>query len=186
MAREPASTPAQRHYLKEVGSLQLSVRDEHGKSVPARVSVIAADGRAYAPDSAWVQADDGFDRSLQPFENHYFHCPGECTLIATDWRRAAAGLPWHGLRHRRTGRGHHDNGNTTTIALKPLRLPAEYGHFASADLHVHMNYGGHYHNTPDNLIEQARAEHLDAVYNLIVNKEERIPDIAAVHDRSAA
>ncbi len=65
-----------------------------------------------------------------------------------------------------------------TIALKPLRLPAQYGHFASADLHVHMNYGGHYHNTPLNLIEQARAEHLDAVYNLIVNKEERIPDIA--------
>ena len=66
---------AQRHYLKEVGSLQLSVRDEHGKSVPARVSVIAADGRAYAPDSAWMQADDGFDRGLQAFENHYFHCP---------------------------------------------------------------------------------------------------------------
>jgi len=28
------------------------------------------------------------------------------------------------------------------------------------------------------LIEQARAEHLDAVYNLIVNKEERVPDVA--------
>src|SRR4029077_12359774 len=54
----------------------------------------------------------------------------------------------------------------------------QYGHFASADLHVHMNYGGHYHNTPQNLIEQARAEHLDAVYNLIVNKEERVPDVA--------
>jgi hypothetical protein len=50
-------------------------------------------------------------------------------------------------------------GNTTTISLEPLRLPAQYGHFASADLHVHMNYGGHYHNTPQNLIEQARAEH---------------------------
>ena len=49
-----------------------------------------------------------------------------------------------------------------------------------------MNYGGHYHNTPDNLIEQARAEHLDAVYNLIVNKEERIPDIASVHDPAFA
>src|SRR5207249_1914329 len=71
----------QRHYLKEVGRLQLSVRDEHGKKVPARVSVIAADGRAYAPDTAWMHADDGFDRSLQAFENHYFHCPGECTLI---------------------------------------------------------------------------------------------------------
>ncbi len=40
-----------------------------------------------------------------------------------------------------------------------------------------MNYGGHYRNTPANLVEQARAEDLDVVYNLIVNKEERIPDI---------
>src|SRR5207244_6636028 len=72
---------AQRHYLKEIGRLQLSVRDEHGKTVPARVSVIGADGRAYAPDNAWMHADDGFDRSLQPFENHYFHCPVECTVI---------------------------------------------------------------------------------------------------------
>src|SRR5438034_366773 len=71
----------QRHYLKEVGQLKLSVRDEHGKRVPARVSVLAADGRAYAPDNAWMHADDGFDRSLQAFENHYFLCPGECTLI---------------------------------------------------------------------------------------------------------
>src|SRR5262249_62359326 len=70
------------------------------------------------------------------------------------------------------------SGKTMTIALEPLQLPPQYGHFANADLHVHMNYGGHYRNTPLNLIEQARAEHLDAVYNLIVNKEERIPDIA--------
>jgi len=41
------------------------VRDEHGKRVPARVSVIAADGRAYAPDNAWMHADDGFDRSFR-------------------------------------------------------------------------------------------------------------------------
>ena len=40
-----------------------------------------------------------------------------------------------------------------------------------------MNYGGHYRNTPENLARQARAEDLDVVYNLIVNKEERVPDI---------
>jgi hypothetical protein len=86
----------------------------------------------------------------------------------------------HGLDYAIAERrvGITKDGNTMTIGLKPLRLPAQYGHFASADLHVHMNYGGHYHNTPLNLIEQARAGHLDAVYNLIVNKEERIPDIA--------
>jgi hypothetical protein len=48
----------------------------------------------------------------------------------------------------------------------------------SADLHVHMNYGGHYRNTPENLARQARAEDLDVVYNLLVNKEERVPDIS--------
>ena len=41
-----------------------------------------------------------------------------------------------------------------------------------------MNYGGHYRNTPAHLARQAQAEDLDVVENLIVNKEERIPDIA--------
>jgi len=48
----------------------------------------------------------------------------------------------------------------------------------SGDLHVHMNYGGAYRNTPGHLAFQARAEDLHVVENLIVNKEQRIPDIA--------
>src|SRR5438105_13762706 len=47
----------------------------------------------------------------------------------------------------------------------------------SGDLHVHMNYGGAYRNTPRHLAFQARAEDLHVVENLIVNKEQRIPDI---------
>jgi hypothetical protein len=41
-----------------------------------------------------------------------------------------------------------------------------------------MNYGGHYLDNPQRLAAQARAEDLDVVYDLIVNKEERIPDVA--------
>jgi hypothetical protein len=63
------------------------------------------------------------------------------------------------------------------VKLQPNALPASFGQWRSADLHVHMNYGGHYRNTPENLARQARAEGLDVVYNLIVNKEERVPDI---------
>jgi hypothetical protein len=48
----------------------------------------------------------------------------------------------------------------------------------SGDLHVHMNYGGHYRNTPERLAFQASAEDLHVVENLIVNKEQRIPDVA--------
>jgi TolB protein len=169
----------QRRYLKKVGRLQLNVRDENGKTVPARVSVLAADGRAYAPDNAWMHADDGFDRNLQAFENHYFHCPGECTLtvpIGDAQLQVFRGLDYAISEQHSTIK--EEGNTTTTVSLNPLRLPTQYGHFASADLHVHMNYGGHYRNTPQNLIQQGRAEHLDAIYNLIVNKEERIPDIA--------
>jgi hypothetical protein len=63
------------------------------------------------------------------------------------------------------------------VKLERSDLPVSFGKWRSADLHVHMNYGGTYRNTPANLARQARAEDLDAVYNLIVNKEERIPDI---------
>ena len=169
---------AKRQYLREVASLLINVQDERGRNVPARVSVMGSDGRAYAPNDAWMHADDGFDRNLQPFENHYFHSPGQCALTLPTgeaWVQVSHGLEYAISEQRVTIL---KEGSKATVTLQPLRLPAEYGSFVSADLHVHMNYGGHYRNTPENLIEQARAEHLDAVYNLVVNKEERIPDIA--------
>src|SRR5207244_6942353 len=47
----------------------------------------------------------------------------------------------------------------------------------SGDVHVHMNYGGAHRNTPRHLAFQARAEDLHVVEDLVVNKEQRIPDI---------
>ena len=48
----------------------------------------------------------------------------------------------------------------------------------SADLHVHMNYGGCLPQRPRRTLAfQARAEDLHLVENLIVNKEGRVPDI---------
>ena len=41
-----------------------------------------------------------------------------------------------------------------------------------------MNYGGVYRNTPTDLVAQESAENLFLVENLVVNKEQRIPDIA--------
>jgi hypothetical protein len=64
-----------------------------------------------------------------------------------------------------------------SIALQPVRLPGEFGRFVSADMHVHMNYGGQYRMSPEELARDAAAEDLGVIYNLIVNKEQRIPDI---------
>jgi hypothetical protein len=167
-----------RQYRNPVAALHVVVRDEHGAIVPARVGVLASDGRAYAPDNAWMEADDSFDRQKQAFESHYFACSGDCTLdVPTGATRLTI---TRGMDYAAVTRNVQVTpaGAAADIALVPLRLPAQYGHFTSADLHVHMNYGGHYRNDTEHLIQQARAEHLDAIYNLVVNKEERIPDIA--------
>src|ERR1700731_2178228 len=50
--------------------------------------------------------------------------------------------------------------------------------WVSGDVHTHMNYAGTYRNTPTHLVEQAAAENLSIVEDLVVNKEQRIPDIA--------
>ncbi|HET6784231.1 MAG TPA: CehA/McbA family metallohydrolase, partial [Pseudoxanthomonas sp.] len=160
------------------GRVLLKIVDERGKPTPARVSVTGSDARAHAPADAWMQADDGFDRSLQSSETHYFHCPSSCTLDLPAGK-ASIGVqygfqytPW-----RKRVDVDADGISNITARLQPQRLPAPFGDWISADLHVHMNYGGHYRNTPANLVRQARAEDLDVVFNTIVNKEERIPDI---------
>jgi hypothetical protein len=63
--------------------------------------------------------------------------------------------------------------------LKPIaRTLYEPAEWVSGDVHVHMNYGGTYRNTPAHLVEQAEAENLSIIENLIVNKEQRFPDEA--------
>ena len=167
----------QRHYKAPVGALTIAVRDEHGAAA-SRISVIGGDGRAYAPPERWLHADDGFDRSVQPFENHYFHCPGTCSLTVP--RGKAMITVTRGLDHAIETRAVEIGAKPANVdvTLRSIALPERYGAWMSADLHVHMNYGGHYRHTLESLAAQARAEHLDVIHELVVNKEERFPDIA--------
>jgi len=169
----------EREYLRPVGELLVAVEDADGASAPARLSVVAADGREYAPDASWLHADDGYDRSVSDFETHYFHSFGEATLTLPPG--PAKVTVWRGLEHEietRLVTVQADQRSSLTIRPQPLELPREWESWQSGDVHVHMNYGGTYRNTPANLVRQAQAEDLDFVFNLIVNKEQRIPDIA--------
>jgi hypothetical protein len=176
-ARVPVTAKI-RHTKVPAARLTLDIRNEQGRNVPARVAVLAADGRAVAPSEAWMHADDGFDRARQKSETHYFHCPSRCTLDvpagdASIWvQRGFRYEPWKQIVKLAEG-----SERMVPVTLKPNDLPASFGSWRSADLHVHMNYGGSYRNTPEILARQARAEDLDVVYNTIVNKEERIPDV---------
>lgn len=170
---------ARRAWLNPMYDFTLRVLDERGEPTAARVSVLGADGRGYAPVASMLHADDGYDRSRSAFETEYFHTDG-----AADLKLPAGATKitvWHGPAHAIEQRlvnvaAGRDNG--LDVTLRPLDMPVGWEDWVGGDVHVHMNYGGTYRMTPERLVGQARAEDLDVVFNLVVNKEQRFPDIA--------
>lgn len=168
-----------RQYARPMAAVRIKLTSPAGESVAGRISALGSDDRYYGPDDRWMHADDGFDPVRVPSEVRYFHCPGECVVTLPVGNTYVTA--WRGQEHTPVTSKievRADGANVATLALQPLKLPDWAPRSVTADLHVHMNYGGHYRNTEENLIEQARAEDLDVIYNLIVNKEQRIPDIA--------
>jgi Tol biopolymer transport system component len=170
----------EQHYLKPMGGISLRIVDAGGEPVAARVFVTAADGLAYAPDHAWMHADDSFDRSERPFEAHYFDTLGEAEMTVP--AGAVKVEVMRGFENHFEERKVEVKANRTswlTVQLTPLTSERDAtSSWVSGDVHVHMNYGGTYRNTPAHLMEQAAAENVGIVEDLVVNKEQRIPDIA--------
>lgn len=169
----------QKHFLKPIGHLAIDVLDAAGQHTAARVSVTGEDGRAYAPDLAWMRADDNFNRKERPFEAHYFHTSGHAELTVPVGRVQVEVMKGFEYRpERRTVSLSAKQEVKLQIRLQKLRIPESAGRWISSDVHVHMNYGGQYRDTPKLLVAQAAAENLSIVQDLVVNKEQRIPDIS--------
>jgi hypothetical protein len=168
----------ERRYRDPTGTLRIDVVDRAGRPLPARISVTTAEGRGYAPDDAWRHGDEAFVRSEREFEYPYFHSTGSAALVVPAGNVHVE--VWRGPEYRVSRADVNvptDMTVTRRITVERLEnLPARG--WWSGDVHVHMNYGGAYRNTPEHLAFQARAEDLHVVENLIVNKEQRIPDIA--------
>ena len=170
---------SERRSLQPMAHLNLELRSQTRGTVTGRISVVGSDGRAYARTDAWLHADDSFDPRVQSEETRYFHCAGRCVLEVPAGRTQV--VAWHGQSHRAARQSIDlttQREASMTLSLQELALPSWAPAAVSADLHVHMNYGGHYRHTSASLAAQASAEDLDVIYNTIVNKEQRIPDIA--------
>jgi Tol biopolymer transport system component len=172
-----------RTYAAPVGRLVITVLDSATRRpMPARVSVVGAgaadSGRFFVPNDAWAHADEARVRGEQRFEYGYFHSAGHDTVTVPAGRVVVD--VWRGPEYRTVRREISVVAGETRVMTVPLAhtsdLPSKG--WWGGDLHVHMNYGGAYRNTPPHLALQARAEGLHVVENLIVNKEQRIPDIA--------
>ncbi len=169
--------PKRKIYREPMGALRITVTDPlTGRPTPARVSITLPDGRSAAPDDAWRHADDSFDRSRRKMEYGYFHTEGtsSVTVPAGEVTLEVSRGPDFGVVRQRLQVAANQVLPVRVALRRILSLPG----WTSGDLHVHMNYGGHYRATPTTLALQARAEGLNVVENLIVNKEDRVPDVS--------
>ncbi len=171
--------PTKIEYRRSTGQLHVRVLDAAtGRPMRARIHLNAADGRAYAPQESWFRADwlmfDHMDKS----EYHYFHTDGDSTLdlppgkaklsVSRGFEYMPKQLDAEVVAGRRA---------ELTVALERLDDFPKRGWW-DGDNHFHMNYAGVYFNSPAKLMEQAEAEDIHVLNNLICNKEQRIPDIA--------
>jgi TolB protein len=169
-----------RKYLALTGTLQLVLKDANGAPGAARISVTDARGRFFAPSSAWIHGDDGYDRAERAFEAHYFHARGTVTLEVPAGRitvEIVRGFR-QPLESHTLAIGAGATAQLASSAVRTSAAAAGGGRWVSGDVHVHMNYAGLYRNVPAHLMEQMAAEDLDIVHALIVNKEQRFPDMA--------
>ncbi len=159
---------AERKWKRPMGRLELTVVDESGKPLHARIQGLAADGKFYAPSDAYSR--------IAPAIGHIFHSNGSTSgeLPVGPITLEIA----HGFEYRpKELEVEIAAGKTTQVAAtleEMADLNAE-GWF-SGSTHVHMNYAGNLRNTLENLIFMSKAEDQDIVNELVANKDNRILD----------
>ncbi|MBS1826795.1 MAG: CehA/McbA family metallohydrolase [Acidobacteria bacterium] len=166
-------------YKRAMGKAHVRVVDALTKQpLRSRVYLNAADGRAYAPAESWFRADWlMFDHMDQDGEYHYFHTDGDFEVDLPPGKVSLAfsrGFEYQPVSKEITVAP----GATAELVVTLQRIDnmAARGWW-DGDNHFHMNYAGVYFNTPRRLMEQAEAEDIHVLNNLICNKEQRIPDI---------
>lgn len=160
----------QRAWRRPMGQMHVKVLDAAtGKPTAARITGLASDGRFYSPTNTYSRI--GFFS-----EQNYFHTPGEFTVELPPGRmtiQAIKGFEYQPVKQEVEIRP----GTTTTATLTLRRLinmPAKGWY--SGSTHVHMNYGGNLHNTPENTAAMADAEDMHFVHAMASNKDNRVLD----------
>src|SRR6201999_2125004 len=120
------------------------------------VSVTDARGKFCAPNDSWIAADDGYDRHERNFEAHYFDSETVVSEIEVPEGKLTIDVMkgfTYGLQTRKIETGPSPS---VEVRVKLSRLdgnPSKQRQWVGGDLHVHMNYGGAYRNTPRHLVQ---------------------------------
>ena len=160
-----------RVYLEPMGTLEVLVRDaDAGQPTEARIYLRASDGKAYAPANAFRRV------SPRALNLDCFHTQGRFVVDVP-----AGKVSLHAMKGFERSPVEKTvevlAGRVTRVELTLRRFTnlKARGWYSGSD-HVHMNYAGNLHNTPENLLFMAAAEDLDVIGEKIANKDNRIFD----------
>ena len=142
------------------GRVRVRVLGPGGKAVPARVQLLASDGRAYAPDG-------GFHRVIAATETHYFHTAGEAEVELPAGPASIEAM--RGFEYRpRSVKVEVPAGEVIEVDIqleRLLDLPARGWY--SGDTHVHDLHQGRFGLTHETFFQQLMAEDLHVTNALI-------------------
>jgi len=152
-----------------MGKVDVRVTDATtGRVIPARIYSRAADGKPYAPPEAYTR--------VTSLRQHLFHTAGNFTLEAPVGPLSVEAV--HGFEYlpaRQTVEVKAGQTHAVTLSLKRMVNLKAKGWYSGSN-HVHMNYAGNLHNTPENLFFMNAAEDADIIGYQIANKDNRILD----------
>lgn len=157
-------------WKEPVGTLRVRIVDGDGSPVAARLRIRDAAGRDHFPPGSYPR----FSNVAQEF---YFHHEGSFDLtvpagpVRVEARRGFEYVP-------AVAEAVVEAEGRRSVELRLRRwsdLATEGWH--SGDTHIHMNYGGHFRNTPDRLLLEASAEDLGVAHSLVANTNTRIHDL---------
>jgi len=158
----------QKTWKTPMGRLDVRIVDERGRETEARVYQTASDGKPYTPA-------DSYER-LATLERHLFHTRGKYTTEAPPGAfriEVTKGFEYAVARQNVDVKA----GQTTTVTVQLKRLTnLKAKGWYSGSNHVHMNYAGNLHNTPENVLMMNAAEDADMVSLQIANKDNRVLD----------
>lgn len=162
-------TIGRRAWRRPMGMLEVRLEDA-GAPTAARVYLVASDGKTYAPEHAYQRV------TFKSEVGDYFHASGRFLVAVPPGKvrvEAVRGIEYAPVVQEVEVRP----GAVASIVVEPKRIanPNAAGWYSGSD-HIHMNYGGNLHNTPDNLMLMAKAEWLNVIGEKVANKDQRIFD----------
>jgi len=158
-----------RRWARPMGSVTVRVIDaESGKETEARIYQKASDSKVYTPS-------DSYER-IGPLNEHLFHSPGHFSVDVPPGPftvEAVKGFEYE--PSKQTVQVKAGEVQSVTLTLKRMTNLKAKGWYSGSN-HVHMNYAGNLHNTPDNVFMMNAAEDADFISWLIANKDNRVLD----------